>query len=93
MGNCNGAAVWPRHNQHLPPPFQPRNPAHTTTTADLLAATATEPVAAAMAAAPTNTMMGSGALRPWACCGVQWHGAADTWTPGHLQYALVNCTI
>src|SRR5882762_3839262 len=68
MGNCNGVAVWPRHNQHLPPPLQPRNnPAPTTTTMDLLATTATEPAAAAMAAPPTKTMMGSRALHPRAC--------------------------
>src|SRR5258705_4468107 len=42
----------PRHNQHLPPPLQPRNnPATTAHHGSLLAATATEPAAAAAAMA------------------------------------------
>src|SRR5258705_5095299 len=42
----------PRHNQHLPPPLQPRNnPATTAHHGSLLAATATEPAAAAVVGA------------------------------------------
>src|SRR5882762_8167116 len=35
----------------------------------------------------------AGARAEWACCGVQRHGAADTWTLGLLRYASVSSTV